>query len=167
MKEAIQRRRPETRIDGSPQWFHPHGSGMQVAVYDRNNSVLVIQSAQGTDVEPAERVAKLRISRVGGGDWKLDWDIFHVFPEKVRGYVIFTTEELQAAFGLSAFSGEDGDHLISRYGAESAKVGKFIRWQEYLNIPCPGTGNNGDPNLSILITDEMKVTLQELISCTG
>lgn len=164
MKEGIQRGYPETRIDGSPVWFHRHGSKMHLEGFDGNSGTLVIQAASFIDVDDSERVARLRIVSHADGLWRLDWDIIHAPEEKVRGHhLIFSSDELQAAFGLSQLSGEHGERLISRYGGSSAEAGKFIRWKDFLNVPCPGTGDDGDPNLSICITPEIQTAVQKLL----
>ena len=93
----------------------------------------------------------------------IKWEIRHSASLSVEGRVAFTREELKAAFAISEESGEWGDELIRRYGADSAEAGKFIRWRNFLNIPCPGTGEDGDPNVSLEVNDKMKEAIKELV----
>ncbi len=56
-----------------------------------------------------------------------------------------------------------GSWLVGRYGGNSAVQSKFIRWGNFLNIPCPGTGHDGDPNVSIYVTDEIREAVRKLL----
>ena len=40
----------------------------------------------------------------------------------------------------------------------------FVRARQYLNIPKRGDGENGDPNLSIVVTDEIQEVITRLLS---
>jgi hypothetical protein len=114
---------------------------MMVESFDKRNQCLVI----------AGSAARVRITRraftVDEG-WNVEWEVVQSQQTKVIGCTHFNTHELRAAFGLSEETGEFGDWLIERFGAESAQQGKYIRWKDFLNIPCPGTGHDGDPNIS-------------------
>ena len=81
-----------------------------------------------------------------------------------KGRAWFSEEDLKSAFGFSDKSGEYGYWLIERYGADVASQGKYIRWRDHLNIPCPGIGNDGDPNVSIYLDDDIKNAVRELLS---
>ncbi len=154
MKTAVQKKDPEIRWY-FPIWHHHHSSKMKVRRFDQNWRILVI----------AGSAASVRITRVAttvDEGWYVDWEVVHSQQCKANGRVIFTSDELQAAFGLSDNSGTYGDWLISRFGAESAEQGKYIRWKDFLNIPCPGTGHDGDPNVSIEINEEIKRAVQQL-----
>ena len=74
-------------------------------------------------------------------------------------------EHLKMAFGLSEESGKYGDWLIGRFGGESAEQGQFIRFENFLNIPCPGTGHDGDPNISIVLDDKIRDAVEHLLAC--
>jgi len=99
-------------------------------------------------------------------DWFVNWEIIQCRPiqEISSGRRWFTIDDLRSAFGISDYSGKYARWLIDRYGAEVAEQMKYIRWHEYLNIPCPGTGNDGDPNISIEIDDEIQLAIAKLIS---
>lgn len=46
--------------------------------------------------------------------------------------------------------------MIRRYGGTTADQGRFIRYNRFLNIPGPGTGHDGDSNISVEIRSEMQ-----------
>lgn len=71
-----------------------------------------------------------------------------------------------AAFGLTDYLPMQlpGDFLLEKYGGDVACQFLFIRWQDYLNIPGPGTGHDGDPNISIKLTDEIKEAIRALLA---
>ena len=114
----------------------------------------------------AGSAASVRITRrattVDEG-WFVDWEVVQSQQEKANGRIILTSDDLRAAFGLSQESGLFGDWLIERFGADSASQGKFIRWRNFLNIPCPGTGHDGDPNVSIHFDEDIQSAVRELL----
>ena len=152
MKPITLRREPKINA-WYPIWWHHHGSKMRLASCDLNNLLLVIEGS----------AASVRISRraVGPG-WILKWEVRQSQIDKVNGVIQTQTDRLRAAFGLTDDTDESGDWLIYRYGAESASQGEYIRWERFLNIPCPGTGHDGDPNVSIEIDDEIREAVRKL-----
>ncbi|MCX6813615.1 MAG: hypothetical protein NT078_00045, partial [Candidatus Azambacteria bacterium] len=117
---------------------------MRVKKLDLLRHILIIGSS-------AARIVIRKASWVypGAKGWFVDWEVnqYKPYKEGVLGRSRFNDDELAAAFGLSDNSGNFGDWLIERFGADSAEQGKYIRWKTFLNIPCPGTGNDGDPNV--------------------
>ena len=158
-KTAVQRRDPETKLWGMPNWCNSHCHKMEVEQLDQQNGMLVIS---GSAAKVIIRKASLVYSEANG--WFVDWEVIHSRSEKATGRVFFTSDDLKAAFNLSESSGECGDWLIKRFGAESAEQGKYIRWKNFLNIPCPGTGNDGDPNISIELGNKIENAVQQLLS---
>ena len=77
-----------------------------------------------------------------------------------------TEEQLRVMFGLDNDFVTPGHSqwLIKEYEADVAEQTLFIRKGNYLNIPCPGTAHDGDPNVSIELDDEIKEKVKELIS---
>lgn len=156
---TVQRRDPEIRW-GIPIWCHHHGSKMRVKHFELINHVLVISGN-------AARITIRKASDVflDAKGWFVDWEVAQCKPyqEGVRGRVRFNDEDLAAAFGLSQSSGRFGERLIEQFGADSADQGKYIRWKGFLNIPCPGTGHDGDPNVSIHIDSKIQNAVQKLL----
>jgi hypothetical protein len=148
---------PEMGMIG-PAWCHHHGSKMRVSKGPETNSRSVVISGSAAWLEI------FRFPVTTGASWRVEWKIAFSQDSKAGGCISMTTEELRAAFGLSNMSGHFGDWLIECYGADAAEQGKFIRWGNFLNIPGPGTGHDGDPNISIHIDDKIKETVGKLLA---
>ena len=150
---------PQIRF-GMPIWCHHHGSKMRVEKFGKENHTLVI----------AGSAAKVTITQASAiypkaGGFFVDYEVVQYvsYDEVVRGRRQFSADDLAAAFGLSDESGKYGQWLIDQYGADSAEQGKYIRWKDYLNIPCPGTGHDGDPNVSIHLDQQIKDAVRQLL----
>jgi hypothetical protein len=96
--------------------------------------------------------------------WTLIWEIRHSPKEKVTGTVIFTTEDVRQAFGLTDNRPDEENWLLERFGGQVASQGHYIRYGPYLNIPAPGTGHDGDPNISIKIDQKIRRAVARLIT---
>ena len=159
MKTAVQRRDPEIRWY-FPIWCHHHGSKMRVEQLDQQNHILVISGS-------AAKVTIRKASSVypDAKGWFVDWKVVQYKPydEGACGRSQFNDEDISAAFGLSESSGKFGEWLIKQFGADSAEQGKYIRWKNFLNIPCPGTGHDGDPNVSIHLDEEIQNAVRQLL----
>ena len=160
MKTVAKRRDPEIRWY-FPIWYHHHGSKMFVEKLDQKKHVLVI-------IGSAAKVSIRKASSVypNTKGWFVDWEVVQCKPyeEGVRGRSQFNDEDIEAAFGLFEASGKCGDWLIERFGADAAEQGKYIRWKQFLNIPGPGTGHDGDPNVSIEIDEEIQNAVRQLLA---
>ena len=142
----------------SPIWCHHHGAKMQVVQFNQEEHRLVIAgSAAKVTIRHGSQIQE------GGDVWVVDWEVTHAHDEVVRGRRRFEKHELLAAFGLTAHSGNFGQWLLERFGADSAEQGKYIRWRHFLNIPGPGTGHDGDPNVSIHIDDGIREVVRQLL----
>ncbi len=137
---------------GGPIWCHHHASKMQLMVTGLCNDFLILQGS----------AAELNITQ-RRNHWLVNWRIIQSSEAQTKGQVEFSDEELMSAFGLSDFLPNAAEWLIEQYGGTVAKQGKFIRFKEFLNIPCPGTGHDGDPNISIIIDEKMKKAVKELV----
>ncbi len=150
MKSGVETRDPETRL-GVPVWCHFHCSKMIIFKQDNPRKV-VVGSSHDISVE---------ISRLDE-QYLVYWKIKHCLGW-ANGTTLYTSDELRSAFGLSEDSGDYGGRLIDRFGADVAEQGKFIRWRNFLNIPGPGTGDDGDPNISIDLDAEIKNAIEKLL----
>lgn len=155
----VVRRDPEIR-GHFPVWCHHHGFKMAVELLDLDNCTLIISGSAAKVV-----IKKSSLEFPDSGGWLVNWEVIQSKPRGAgsRGRTLFTDKQLMAAFGLTQYPGEFGDWIIEQYGADSAEQGKYIRWREFLNIPCPGTGHDGDPNVSINIDEDMIAAVQKLL----
>lgn len=150
----IQPVKPSCKMFGIPIWFHPHGTKVTVTRTSNNN------------VHLGANTASIHIhSMCGGPFWHVDYTVIHGVNIRVSGFLQMTTSDLKIAFGIKdKCPAYGGQHLIDEFGGEVAQQGKFIRWGEYLNIPGPGTGHDGDANISIRVDDEIKEAVRTLLS---
>lgn len=153
VKEAVRLRVLEISM---PVWCHHHGSKMRIENFSKGNHLLVIAGS-------AARVRITRRATTVDEGWFVDWEIIWSQQEKINGRVIFKSDDLRAAFGLTEDSGKYGGWLIKQFGADSAEQGKYIREGNFLNIPCPGSGHDGDPNISIHIDEEIQNAIGQLL----
>lgn len=146
---------------GPPSWCHHH-------------SMKMVPEKQ-TDEEKASKILRISGSAAfliisfhpeeGEWCWRVDWRIYHGVGSD-NGYRLFTKENLESAFTPSPIgSRSQEDRFFSgRYNADAGQQGRYLRQGRWLNIPGPGTGNDGDPNISIEITPEIYKAVKELLS---
>ena len=142
---------PEMREMGMPIWCHHHCGKMKLLAVGLFNDILIIQGSA------AELVIRKRRT-----SWAVEWKIIYSPSEQTKGRTIFSDQQLMAAFGAISSTEGHSEWLIQRYGGTSASQGRFIRYQNWLNIPCPGTGHDGDPSISIELTDDIKKAVWKL-----
>ncbi|MEK7514477.1 MAG: hypothetical protein AAB587_01510 [Patescibacteria group bacterium] len=152
---------PMGELKKGPKWWNRH-QGIMLNVRELSDGKLVI-----APILPSEaRVEITRQSDAGGGRWLVSWErIVHNPYRKVTGSAIFTDEDLTGAFKLSlGSSGGSSDKLRRRFKADFAEEGKYIRRGDFLNIPGPGTGEDNDPNVSILLGTQIVGAVLDLIN---
>jgi hypothetical protein len=140
----------------APNWWHHHGTKMRVARLSLTRKTLKL-------VGSAASVWIRCIAPRTKAPWRIDWQIVHGVDSGVNGRIWVDTKSLQSAFGLSEESGTFGDGVIERSGADVAEQGEYVRYKDFLNIPCPGTGHDGDPNVSIRLDVDIKAAVMRLI----
>ena len=143
-----------------PVWWNDHGSNVIIKEHSKGMGVPLIVGSDATS---------LGIHYSGAGHrWFVDWKVCHGPESNVSGRIVLQTDELESAFGISSESGIFGDDLLQSFGGDSAAPAKWIRWRDCLNIPCPGTGIDGDPNISInLLDNEIRNAVRRLIAQEG
>ena len=142
-----------------PSWFHAHGFKMEKG----GGPPLVV--VHGPKVLIGNNVAYLLISPQFGqiGSYRISWRITFFQGDYVEGRIHVTAAELRAAFGISeqpCLDNAFADHFL----ADSAVQGHYIRRGNFLNIPMPGTGTDGDPNISIYLDDEIKQAVRDFLA---
>lgn len=140
-----------------PDWFHQHGMKMRVVQVTDECVVLTAPAAKLTIMRCAPDTA-------GEQYYAVNWKVKLSRSEDTSGSRSFTEEQLKGAFGLTNISSWSGHSLITRYGGTSAGQGLWIRSGAHLNIPCPGTGHDGDPNISIMLDDKMRLAIRSLLT---
>ena len=148
----MEKRKPETEMGDKPIWCHHKGTGMRLITASVCNDLLIIQGSAAELIIEKDR-----------SDWLVSWRIINGPRTQIKGQTQFSDNQLLAAFGMMDEIEEFGEWLIRDYGGDSASQGRFIRYKDWLNIPCPGTRHDGDPNISIKITEEMKKAVKELV----
>jgi len=149
-------REPECGMTG-PIWWHHHGCKMKIVAQGPCNDLLLLQGS----------AAELLIQK-HQADWLLIWKIIHGPRTAVSGTVIFPNKELVAAFSspphqLYYDTPSHSQWLLTRYGGDAAYQGLFIHFKDCLNIPGPGTGNDGDPNISVALDEKITKAISDLV----
>jgi hypothetical protein len=91
--------------------------------------------------------------------WAVKWG----GESTASGEVIFSKEDVLAAFGMANFCRMSGRALVALYGGDVAAPGKYIRYHQYLNVPGPSTGHDGATSVSVLLTEGIKRTVKHFI----
>lgn len=140
-----------------PTWWISHGTKMRInKTKGTLNSVVIEGSA-----------AEVIITRAPGKGWFVDYKIKHGEYCQSDGRVWMNDSELAAAFGLKDDVERLSDWMIERFGGTVAKQRKFLRYKEFLNIPAPGSGYQGDPNVSLKLYPETISAVKDLLSPTN
>jgi hypothetical protein len=151
-----------------PAWFHIYGELMHPTF----NPLFAGNKLRFTT--GSTHVTIYKSSRPGL--WKVKWTIYRTNPhmlkesekDKVEGTVTLTTQELYLAFDsvLGSYSKEGTDREFTRRHNLTVGIkGKYVRKGSHLNIPCMGTGDEGDPNASIWLSKEVSVALMSFVTC--
>lgn len=148
----------EMKMFGMPIWFHHHGTKVTYIGFNHANAperTMLLKSS----------VVKIEIypNRPGTG-----YIVFYVITQSPEtnntGQIWMDKEDLEAAFGMrSTCEAFGGQWLADKYGADVAHQGKYIRYGNFLNIPSPGTGSDGDPNVSLHVDEKMREAIKDII----
>lgn len=148
---------PNLRFGCYPIWWHMHGMKMNLEKFDPENKQVIISAT----------AARVEITPLPDNYWLVQWQVVQSYPSDIKawGKRSFSSNQLAEAFGLiDPKKIENGDQWLEKeYGADAARQGKFIRWEKFLNIPCPGTGHDGDPNVSIELDERIKQAVFQLV----
>ena len=139
-----------------PSWAHYASARVYIVFNRQGKKCLTISSGS----------CHLKIRPIGDGKrkWEVRWIMFDKGPgNEVYGTRIFNPVELATAFDLHRDLVKTDDLFTAHYNAEYGIPGKFIRKGQFLCIPCPGTGVDGDPNMSIFLFPFIKQNITEFI----
>lgn len=139
-----------------PRWWHSHGNKLRLTDGIARQWQTIESSA-----------AKLIVTRYKSV-WRLQWQISHA-GAKSQGEATVSTIGLKLMFGLQVSRKDLATSMpchwmVEDYGAEFGSQRLFIRWGRYLNLPHPGTRHDGDPNLSLYVTEEIQEAIWALIN---
>ena len=141
-----------------PSWWHMHGNKVNSTKTDPQN--------ERNQIMLESRTVEVIIDRAENDSWRVGWRVLHqrisLDSDESGGQRFFTTNELLAAFGLNEFEGPS-EGFNHEYGAHTAVPGKYIRYGRWLNIPCPGTACDGDPNVSIWVEETIQAAIIKLV----
>lgn len=150
----LREKTPELKEADIPVWWVSHGTKMRLVPDENLKNWVVIRGS----------AAEVRIMKAPGKGWFVEYRIDHGGFGQTNGRVWMTDSEIGAAFGLKDEIEHPSNYIIERFGGTVAMQRKFIRWKEFLNIPGPGTGYQGDPNVSIKLYPETIEAVRNLLS---
>ena len=162
---------PKTRMNKLPVWHHHHSSKMNLDEVCYSTKVVSVR------IKGSATVMTVTSSWPSQG-WIVEYAITHSPDENSSGAVWMSDSDLESAFDLSSSGKHEGlpaapnnsaaqvgnQWLLDKYGGDVAVQGKFIRYGPCLNVPGPGTGNDGDPNISVYLTPEIKAAVKQLFN---
>lgn len=125
-----------------PSWYHCNGGKIsQIGINSANSptrKVLILGS----------KTVGIKIHRdPQGTGYLIKYEIHHPSDTPTTwGKISMSEIEIQKAFGLSGECNGEDEQMVPE---------KFIRQGRYLSIPGPGTGNDGDPNVSIYLDEAL------------
>jgi hypothetical protein len=141
---------------GMPLWFHGHG--MRIAWYGFDDA-----TAPTSTMILNSNSVKIKIRSNAGHGYIVEYTITQSPDCHNSGTIWMSKKNIEAAFGLSNTCPEfGGQWLADEYGADVAQQGQYIRYGNFLNIPGPGTGNDGDSNVSIFIDKKIQDAIKIL-----
>jgi hypothetical protein len=150
-----------------PKWFNPHGLKMQVVDFNLNKTKLQLGSTAAKLNLQVNYFLSNALYRFFAIERQL------TFPKLSSASGITNIERslAEAMFGISTvqpyYRKDDprAHEWLKKYHLRATSVwpGVYIRYGRFLNIPGPGTGDDGDANLSIYINDSIKEAVEKLL----
>jgi len=153
----MEKKGPELDEMGQPVWWHHHGTKMKFQKMD---------SIEGKWVVIRGSAAEVRVMKITDNQFIVKYRIDHGALTEIQGLIGMDKPELTAAFlGVPHVDEYDrySQWLLERFGGTVARQRGFIRWNSFLNIPGPGTGHDGDANVSIKIDTEIAEAIFGLV----
>lgn len=152
----------------TPAWWNPRGQDMVTSI----SGTLLTGEKADLAFRSAESVAaSVRISQVFKRDkYTLSWRLSHkggLDPAFTAGAIETNSLELRRMFCMDDGIEKADRWIAKRYGATTAVQGKFLRLEHYLNISGPGTGKDGDANVSMFVSDGILKSVRDLLAING
>jgi hypothetical protein len=139
-----------------PAWWHVHGFKMDLQKIDQHMNLHHAFLSIGT------RVASVQIAADDSGrtmSFSLHWSLIHS-RGRVAGTIYMFADVLAAIFGMTDVIPLGSESFVTKYKATTGVRGIFLRQGNYLSLPCPGTGADGDPNISLYLTPEIRTAVE-------
>jgi len=138
---------PQSWLHQPPDWWNENGFRMRIHTWSPGKRELYLAT-------PFTEFAKLRITslRDAGSYFRLTWSINQVVGENTSGEFDLSRDDLEEMFALGEC--EDRDDPVHEH---------YEREYGYLNIPKRGTGKDGDPNLSVFVSNEIRQAVSDLL----
>jgi|CXWL01.1.fsa_nt_gi hypothetical protein len=146
--EAVVVKAEVLRFGKQPAWFHHNGRRLVVegAIPSQNMLVLV----DGTYRNAAQVVICVSKNRRSG--ILVKWTVPHRDNGLDSGRRFYTRDNFEKLFGLT-------NDVPDQYEI----LGAGVREGPWLNIPAKGSGQDGDPNISIVLPEETKEAIREFL----
>lgn len=153
--QSIFRQLPFGLSDGIPDWHHPQSYRIHLEKADSSHVVIQAPAARFTIVEllDADTIYK----------WIARWEILFSEGTGTRSEIVMSAQDLCEAFALNEHTECEGRWWANPHQDIASRKGVYFRYDRYLNIPGPGTGQDGDPNISIFLTAEIKKAVTHLV----
>lgn len=149
------------KIQMPPKWFNAHGLKMFLS---RDH---IVQDTQPWEVLIGNEVARIQIRHTSNFEaYKIFWSILLGFRQYVEGELRLSEAELKDAFNLGRgrnITNELALDFLSEFDGDAGVQGHYIRKGQFLNVPMPGTGLGGDPNVSVYVSEEIQKAVRKLI----
>lgn len=148
-------RSPSTAPSNTPLWFNDNGHKITPQSLNMFTPVDVdLLFGKGV-------TSYVGIKQVGKRPkYLVAWYLAHtggLDSPQTTGRIECDPRELRKMFCLDdTMEDPDSNWLIHRYGGTTAVQGKFLRWGQYLTISGPGTGQNGDANISVFVSERIR-----------
>lgn len=148
---------PTGACGDAPVWWHHNGAEMRPLFGGEDKKIEIYSDSALLTISPNEH------SRDDRDLWLVTWEIRRLSPCGINGKTTMSTEALCRAFALAEGTAKSSDWLLQHYGADSAEQERYIRSGDYLNIPGPGTGRDGDPNVSVLLDEDIREAVRHIL----
>jgi hypothetical protein len=131
-------------VNSKPDWFHHNGKG-RLAPQPVEDNELTLFDSYGEVLVTIEHLRRYKYPR-----FSFRWKVPHTWGH-TSGRMVIDQDAIEKMFGIQ----ED---------AASASRSMYVREGAYLNVPGKNCNGDGDPNLSIFVTPEIKKAVADFLA---
>lgn len=136
-----------------PDWFHHNGKGRLVPQpIDKEQEELVLFDNYGSVVVSIRRFQRNHAYL----SFRIKWKIPHVGMTTSGDMQGVPPDTLRAMFGKV----DTTEEILDKRGGTT----RYVRQEDYLNIPGKNCNGDGDPNLSIFISPEIRKAVEDYLA---